>query len=95
MNNFITYNFAKIIPSDLSSNTILMIGRGNAKKKRFEIGIQVFEYIIQAIPKSKMIIISDLNGTFKLQYLMNNINLVNNINFVGYYSSPEIFEIFN
>ena len=91
MNNFITYNFAKIIPSDLSSNTILMIGRGNAKKKRFEIGIQVFEYIIQAIPKSKMIIISDLNGTFKLQYLMNNINLVNNINFVGYYSSPEIF----
>ena len=91
MNNFITYNYKKIIPSDLSSNKVLMIGRGDAKKKRFEIGIQVFEYVIQAIPQSKMIIISDLNGTFKLQNLMNNINLVNNINFVGYYSSPEIF----
>ena len=90
MNNFITYNYKKIIPSDLSSNTILMIGRGDAKKKRFGIGIQVFEYIIQAIPQSKMIIISELNGTYKLNNLMNNINLNNNIDFVGYYSSPEI-----
>ena len=46
--------------------------------------------IIQTIPQSKMIIISDLNGTYKLNNLMNNINLENNINFVGYYSSPEI-----
>jgi hypothetical protein len=44
MNNFITYDFNRTIPSDLSSNTILMIGRGSAKKKRFPIGIQALEY---------------------------------------------------
>ena len=41
INNFITYT--KIIPSDLSSNPILMIGRVT-----IEMGIQVFEYIIGA-----------------------------------------------
>ena len=44
MNNFITYNFSKIIPSDLTYNRILMIGRGDAKKKRFIMGILAFEY---------------------------------------------------
>ena len=38
-----------------------------------------------------MIIISDLNGTIVLQYLMNNINLENSIKFMGYSSTPEIF----
>ena len=41
MNNFITYDFNRTIPSDLSSDTILMIGRGSAKKKRFPIGMMV------------------------------------------------------
>jgi hypothetical protein len=91
MNNFITYNFNKTITSDLSSNRILMIGRGDAKKKRFKIGIQAFEYIIQDIPKCEMIIISDLLGIISLKDLSNNINLINNIKFVGYSSTPEIF----
>ena len=34
MNNFMTYNYTKIIESDLSTKTILMIGRGDAKKKK-------------------------------------------------------------
>ena len=91
MNNFITYNFSKVIPSNLSSDKILMIGRGDAKKKRFIIGIQAFEYLVQEIPKCEMIIISDLNGTFVLRNLINNINLENNIKFMGYSSTPEIF----
>jgi len=91
MNNFITYNFSKVIPSNLSSDKILMIGRGDAKKKRFVIGIQAFEYLVQEIPQCEMVIISDLNGTFVLQYLMNNINLENSIKFMGYSSTPEIF----
>ena len=91
MNNFITYNFSKIIPSNLSYNRILMIGRGDAKKKRFKIGILAFEYLVQEIPQCELIIISDLKGTIKIQYLMNNINLENNIKFMGYSSTPEIF----
>ncbi len=39
MNNFIIYNYNFIFPSNLLSKTILMIGRGNDKKKRFEKGI--------------------------------------------------------
>ena len=91
MNNFITYNFSKIIPSDLFSNRILMIGRGDAKKKRFIMGILAFDYLVQEIPKCELIIISDLKGTFKIQYLMKNINLENNIKLMGYSSTPEIF----
>ena len=61
MDNFMTYEFEKVIPSNLISKKILMIGRGDAKKKRFEIGIQAMEYIIKEIPESEMTIISDLN----------------------------------
>ena len=70
MNNFITFNFSKIIPSNLSSDKILMIGRGDAKKKRFIFGIQAFEYLVQELPNCEMLIISDLNGTFNLKYLI-------------------------
>ena len=36
MNNFMTYEYNLVIHSDLSNNTILMIGRGQAKKKDFK-----------------------------------------------------------
>ncbi len=35
MNNFLTYNYDRVIQSDLSSPIILMIGRGDDKNKRF------------------------------------------------------------
>lgn len=91
MNNFITYNFNKIIPSDLSSEKIIMIGRGDAKKKRFPLGIQAFEYILEEMPRCEMIIVSDLFGTIKIQLLIKNLNLEKNIRFAGYIASPEIF----
>ena len=68
-----------------------MIGRGNNKLKRFEIGVSAMEYIIQEIPKSELIIISDLNGIDNLKNLVNLLNMENNIRFVGYISSPEIY----
>ena len=89
--NFITYEYNKIFPSDLSSKSILMIGRGNNRLKRFEIGILSMEYVIQEIPNSELIIISDLNGTDNLINLANSINIGNHIKFVGYMSSPEIY----
>jgi hypothetical protein len=77
MNNFMTYNYTDILQSDLSAKRILMIGRGDAKKKRFEIGIEAMEYIKYAIPQSEMIIISDLASILRLEILINNLNLIN------------------
>lgn len=91
MNNFVTYQFNSIIPSDLSENNILLIGRGNDKKKRFEIGVQAMEYIIKDIPECELKIISNLNGIYYLQNLVNNLKLDKNIKFLGYSLIPEIF----
>ena len=91
MNNFITFNYSSIIPSDLSTKNILMLGRGNDKKKRFNIGVQSMEYIIKEINECELKIISNLTGIDNLRILVNNLNLKNNIKFVGYSSTPEIF----
>lgn len=40
-----TLEFGWVIPSKLTSKNILMIGRGQAKKKRFQLRIQAMEYI--------------------------------------------------
>ena len=91
MNNFITYEYNLIIPSNISSYIILMIGRVHDIYKRFDLGVQAMEYIIQEIKESEMKIISSINGTNYLQILINNINLNNSIKFVKYSSTPEIY----
>ena len=91
MNNFMTYEFDKIFPSYLSSKTILMIGRGDAKKKRFPIGIEAMEYIKEEIHDIEMIIISDLFRLSIIKSLINNLNLEPFIKFEGYIASPEIY----
>lgn len=91
MNNFISYNYNSIIPSNLKTKNILMLGRGNDKKKRFKIGIQSMEYILQEIKECELKIISNLIGIDNLQNLVNNLNLKNNIKFIGYSSTPEIY----
>ena len=91
MNNFMTYEYNLVIHSDLSNNTILMIGRGQAKKKRFQIGIQSMEFIIKEIVECQMEIISDFYNIGKLIDLVNNLNLNNNIKFIGYNKNPEIY----
>lgn len=91
MNNFISYEYYSIIPSDLTSKTVLMIGRANNKYKRFDLGILSMEYIIKEINETKMKIISNINGTYPLQKLIFNLNLEKSIKFIGYTLSPEIF----
>ena len=91
MTNFMTHQFDSVLSSDLSAKTILLIGRGNAKKKRFHIGIEAIEYIIKEIPCCELNIISKLSGIGKLQNLVYNLNLQNNIKFNGYSSSPDLF----
>lgn len=89
MNNFMTYEYNSVVPSNLSSKTILMIGRGNDKNKRFDIGIKAMKYIIKEIPECELKIISTLNGIKKLKYLVNILNLKRNVKFVGYIPNPE------
>ena len=69
MNNFLTYNYDRVIQSDLSSEIILMIGRGDDKDKRFILGIISMNYIIKDIPECKMIIISSEKGLDNLKNL--------------------------
>ena len=91
MNNFLTYDYFKVIPSDLSSKKILMIGRGSDKNKRFELGIRAMKFILKEIPDSEMIIISDDKDIINIKYLVNILKIQNNIKFVGYTSTPEIY----
>ena len=91
MDNFMTYKFGSVIPSDLTSKNILMIGRGKAKKKRFQIGIEAMEYISKELSKYEMKIISDLTSIEHLQILVINLNLPKYIQFVGFNINPEIF----
>ena len=91
MNNFMTYDFYSIIPSDLSSKIILMLGRASDKKKRFDLGIKAMKYITKEIPESELKIISKLNGIYNLKKLVNDLNLKRNIKFEGYKMNPAIY----
>jgi glycosyltransferase involved in cell wall biosynthesis len=91
MNNFITYKYNEVNPSNLSSKIILMIGRGDDKYKRFDLGIRSMKYIVKQIPECKMKMISNKIG---LDYIINitkTLKLQDNIEFVGYIGKPEIF----
>lgn len=89
MNNFIPYIYESIVPSDLSSKTIIMIGRADDKIKRFELGIKAMKYIISEIPDCEMKIISEINNNDYLNKLVEELNLEKNIKYVGYTSNPQ------
>ena len=91
MDNFMTYEYELISPSNLFSNNILMLGRADDKNKRFDLCFKAFEYILQYIPDCKINIMSSINNTLFLQNLACNLNLENNIEFLGYISQPQIF----
>jgi glycosyltransferase involved in cell wall biosynthesis len=91
MDNFITYEYEAVIPSDLTSNNIIMLGRADDIYKRYDLGIQSMEFIIKEIPESKMKIISSLAETEYLQNLVYNLNMENYIEFIGFIINPEIY----
>lgn len=91
MNNFVSYEYNSINPSDLSSKIILMIGRGDDPIKRFELGIRSMKHIINKIPDCEMKIISNSSNIQELKNLVKKINLNNNIKFVGYINEPSIY----
>jgi glycosyltransferase involved in cell wall biosynthesis len=88
MNNFIAYDYKSIVPSDLSSKTILMIGRANDKIKRFDLGIKSMKYIVEELPECEMKIISETLDIQNLKELIYELKLEKHIIFVGYNSDP-------
>ena len=91
ISNFMTYEYNDITPSDLSSSTILMIGRGDDKTKRFDLGIKAMKHIASEIPQSEMKIISSLYKIDFLFKLIKELNLDNFVKFLGYTSNPSIY----
>ena len=91
ISNFIYNDYNTIIPSDLSSKIILMIGRGNKRLKRFDLGIISMEYISKEIKDSEMKIISNITDIDNLKYLVENLNITNYVKFVGYKKNPEVY----
>ena len=91
MNNFMTYDYNSITPSDLSSKIILMVGRAGDKNKRFDLGVKAMKYIIKEIPDSQLKIISKLSRIYYLKKLINDLNLKENIKFEGYIIDPKIY----
>ena len=92
--NIITpYDINYIKPLDLSSKTILMLGKGPEKIKRFDLGIKSLEYIKKEIPDCKMKIVTDLNEIKNLKKLARKLNLENSITFEEYsYSNDKYFD---
>ena len=88
MNSFVSYEYNSVIPSNLMSKTILMIGRGNDKYKRFILGVHAMEYIIAHNSIYEMKIISNLN--YDLQNTIYNLNLENNVESIGFTLIPEM-----
>ena len=91
MNNFINFEYNFVIPSDLSSKTILMVGRGSDRLKRLDLGVEAMQHIVKEIPECEMKIISDTYLIEYLEKIINLLNLGNNIKFMGYSSNPEIY----
>ena len=91
MNNFVTYQYDDITPSDLTTKNIIMIGRGYDRMKRFDLGLKAMKYIVEKVPESQMLIISNFDGCSYLINLVNSLKLENNVKFVGYSLKPEMY----
>ena len=91
MNNFITYEYERVIPSNLFSKIILMIGRADNRFKRFELGIRSMEYIIHEIKECEMKIISNITNIDYLNGLVQYLFLEKYVKFYGYAPLPDIY----
>lgn len=84
-----TYEYDSVIPSDLSNQNIIMIGRGDFPAKRFDLGILAMKSIIKEIPECQMQIVSSTSN--HLEKSINELNLKNNIKITGFLENPELY----
>lgn len=78
------------IPYNLSSSQILMISDSEYKYNRIDLGIKSMKYIVEEIPESKMIILSNLDDT-NLNILVEELNLSNHIEIIKNTSNYELY----
>ena len=90
MDNPTTFEYDSIIPSDLSSKNIIMIGRIEDPVKRFELGIKAMKIIIKEIPGCKMKIISS-NNNMKFKSLIKKLKLKKIVRFTGIQKNVETY----
>jgi len=90
LDNFVTYDYDSVVPSDLSEKIILMIGRANNKNKRFNLGIEAMKFIINEVSECQLHIISKSKPK-KLKKLIHFLNLEENVKFASFTLSPEIY----
>ena len=89
MNNPTSFEYDSVIPSDLLSQNIIMIGRNDDPIKRFDLGIRAMKSIVEEIPNCQMNIVSLKVENF--EKLIHDLNLENNVRFVGFQKSVEIY----
>ena len=89
MDNPTTFEYDSIIPSNLLSKNIIMLGRITDPVKRFDLGIRAMENIIKEIPDCEMKIISDRNKKFN--NLISRLKLEKNVRFTGFQNNVEIY----
>ena len=90
LDNFVTFDYDFVDPSDLSEKIILMIGRADDKNKRFNLGIEAMKFIIKEVPDSQLNIISPSKPK-KLKKLIQSLNLEENAKFTPFTLSPELY----
>jgi hypothetical protein len=78
------------IPYNSSSKQILMISNYEYKYNRIDLGIKSMKYIVEEIPDSKMIIVSNLNNK-NLKILVKELELSNHIEFIDNTSNFELY----
>ena len=90
LDNFVTYDYDSVVPSDLSEKVILMVGSANRKNKRFNLGIEAMKFIIKEVPDSQLNIISKSKPK-KLKELIHSLNLEENVKFSSFTLSPALY----
>jgi glycosyltransferase involved in cell wall biosynthesis len=68
-----------------------MIGRGDDKYKRFDLGIRSMKYIVKQIPECKMKLISNKDGLDNIVNITASLKLQKYIKFEGYSRKPELY----
>ena len=90
LDNFVTYDYDSVVPSDLSEKIILMVGDAKRKNKRFNLGIDAMKFIIKEVPDSQLNIISKSKPK-KLKELIYALNLEENVKFAPFTLSPALY----
>ena len=89
MDNPTTFDYDSVIPSELSSKIIIMIGRIEDPVKRYDLGIRAMPNIIQEIPDCQMKIISSKNNKYK--NLIRSLRLEDKVKFTRFQKDVQIY----